>query len=77
VKYLSSAGKEVPTRAEEPFLRLFVFKKGKMVQPVLTKAVLQPAMQGSCHVHGTSCWNLPTFPYSTFFFYHLSSKWIV
>ena len=25
------------------------------------------ASQGSCHVHGTPCWNPSTFPYPTFF----------
>ena len=39
----------------------------EMAKPVPIKAFLRSCSQGSWHVHGTPCWNLPTSPYPTIF----------
>ena len=43
LKTVYNARNGAPTKAEEPYLRLFVLKRREMVQPVMTKAFLQPA----------------------------------
>ena len=55
-------------REVEWFLRSFVLIRWEMVQLVPTTH--STASQGSCHVYGTTHWNLPTSPYPTSFCLH-------
>ena len=65
LKTVYSARNGAPTKAEEPFLCQFVFKRREMAQLVPTRAFLHPANAAAmCTVPHAK--TRPTFPYPSF-----------
>ena len=77
LKTANSSKNGPPTRGEEWHVCPFVLTRWEIVQPVLSKAVLQPAKAATMRTAPRTEINPPTFPYPTFFqAQNLSSKWI-